>query len=130
MQPSMPRPSTSTFMNFSASMSSLSHSMTWRSSIAAGSIGTSSSSRSWVRTKPPGCWDRCRGAPISCARQIERQAQAAVAEVEVELLGMLGLDAFLATSPRPGTPAALVTSSVQAKRLADLAHARRGRDSG
>ena len=27
MQPSMPRPSTSTFMNFSASMSSLSHSI-------------------------------------------------------------------------------------------------------
>ena len=46
MQPSMPRPSTSTFRKPSASMSSLSHSMTGRSSIAAGSIGTSSSSRS------------------------------------------------------------------------------------
>ena len=66
MQPSMPRPSTSTFMNLSASMSSLSHSMTWRSSIAAGSIGTSSSSRSRVSTKPPGCWRQmareCRSA--------------------------------------------------------------------
>ncbi len=67
MQVSMPSASTSTFMKRSASMSSLSHSMTWRSSIAAGSIGTSSSSRSWVRTKPPGCWLRWRGAPRELA---------------------------------------------------------------
>ena len=33
--------------------------------IAAGSIGTSSSNRSCVRTKPPGCCERCRGVPIS-----------------------------------------------------------------
>ena len=61
----MPSASTSTFMNRSASMSSLSHSITWRSTMAAGSIGTRSSSRSWVRTKPPGCWLRWRGAPMS-----------------------------------------------------------------
>ncbi len=36
-----------------------------RSTIAAGSMGTRSSSRSWVRTKPPGCCDRWRGTPIS-----------------------------------------------------------------
>ncbi len=65
MQPSMPRPSTSTFMNFSASMSSLSHSITCRSAIVAGSIGTRSSSRSCVSTKPPGWVPSCRGKPIS-----------------------------------------------------------------
>ena len=46
-------------------MSSLSHSMTCRSSIAAGSIGTSSSRRSRVSTKPPGCCERWRGVPMS-----------------------------------------------------------------
>ena len=52
-------------MKRNASMSSLSHSITCRSIMAAGSIGTRSSSRSWVRTKPPGCWLRWRGAPMS-----------------------------------------------------------------
>ncbi len=66
MQPSMPRPSTSSFMIFSSSRSSFSHSITQRSAIVAGSIGTRSSSRSRVRTKPPGCWERWRGVPISC----------------------------------------------------------------
>ena len=36
------------------------------------------------------------------AGEIQRQAQAPVAEVEVQLLGVLGLDAFRPTSPRPG----------------------------
>jgi len=99
MQPSMPRPSTSTFMNFRASMSSLSHSMMARFSIAAGSIGTSSSSRSWVRTKPPGCLRQMPGRADKLPRQIERQAQAAVGQVEIELGGKLGIDAFIAPTP-------------------------------
>ena len=53
------------FMKRRTSMSSLSHSITCRSFIAAGSIGTRSSRRSRVRTKPPGCWERWRGVPIS-----------------------------------------------------------------
>ena len=44
-------------------MSSLSQAMTVRSSIAAFSIGTSSSSRPSVMTKPPTCWERWRGKP-------------------------------------------------------------------
>ncbi len=44
-------------------MSSLSQQMTVRSSIAAFSIGTSSSSRPSVMTKPPTCWERWRGKP-------------------------------------------------------------------
>ena len=75
MQPSMPRPSTSTFIQRRMSMSSLSHSMTWRSAIAAGSIGTSSSSRSRVSTKPPGCWLKMAGKADQLARQFQRQAQ-------------------------------------------------------
>ena len=65
MQVSIPKARTSNFMNLRASISSLSHSITCRSIMAAGSIGTRSSSRSWVRTNPPGCWLRWRGAPTS-----------------------------------------------------------------
>ena len=93
-------------MNFSASMSSLSHSMTCRLSIAAGSIGTSSSSRSCVSTKPPGCCERWRGVPISCARQLERQPQPAVAEIEVELLA----------ASRSATPSSLQPQIMRGKR--------------
>ena len=63
MQVSIPSASTSTLRMPSASMSSLSQQMTVRSSIAAFSIGTSSSSRPSVMTKPPTCWERCRGKP-------------------------------------------------------------------
>ena len=61
MQVSMPSASTSTFMMPSASISSLSHSMKVRSSIAALPIGTISSRRPRVSTKPPTCCDRWRG---------------------------------------------------------------------
>ena len=43
----------------------MSQQMTVRSSIAAFSIGTSSSSRLRAMTKPPVCWLRWRGKPIS-----------------------------------------------------------------
>ena len=46
-------------------MSSLSHSIMVRSSIAALAIGTSSHSAPLVMTKPPGCCDRWRGKPTS-----------------------------------------------------------------
>ena len=57
----MPRPSTSTLRMPSASRSSLSHSTKVRSSIAPFTIGTTSSSRLRVMTKPPTCWERWRG---------------------------------------------------------------------
>ena len=120
MQVSMPSASTSTFMNFSASMSSLSHSITWRSRIAAGSIGTRSSSRSRVRTKPPGCWLRCRGAPISWLRELEGQAQPAIGRVEVQVSKMVGADRLLRPGPdlrREGAEQVLG----HAERLADVA---------
>ena len=102
MQPSMPRPSTSTFMNFRVSMSSLSHSITCRFSIAAGSIGTRSSRRSWVSTKPPGCCERWRGAPISSLREFEGQAQARIVEVEVEVARLAARRRRHCSSPRRG----------------------------
>src|SRR5215471_8922774 len=64
-QLSMPSASTSTFIRPSVSMSSLSHSMKVRSSMAALPTGTVSSRRKRVSTKPPTCWERWRGKPIS-----------------------------------------------------------------
>ena len=68
MQLSMPSASTSTFISPSVSMSSLSHSMKVRSSMAALPIGTVSSSRPRVSTKPPTCWERWRGKPSSSCK--------------------------------------------------------------
>ena len=62
---SMPSASTSTLSMPSASMSSLSHSMKVRSFMAPLRMGTVSSRRSRVSTKPPTCCDRWRGKPIS-----------------------------------------------------------------
>ena len=62
-QLSMPSPSTSTLRIPSASRSSLSHSITVRPGMAAGPIGTTSSSRPCPMTNPPGCWERWRGNP-------------------------------------------------------------------
>jgi len=62
-QLSMPSASTSTFISSSASMSSLSHSMKVRSSMAALPIGTVSSRRPRVSTKPPTMLERWRGKP-------------------------------------------------------------------
>ena len=70
-QVSMPSASTSTFKMPSASRSSLSHSMVVRSSIAALTIGTTSSSRSRVMTKPP--YAARDGAE---SRSVPRRAQA------------------------------------------------------
>ena len=63
----MPSASTSTLRMPSRSRSSLSHSITVRSSMAAFSMGTSSSSGPRVMTKPPTCWERWRGKPMSSA---------------------------------------------------------------
>ena len=101
----MPSPSTSTFMKRSASMSSLSHSITWRSSIAAGSIGTSSSSRSSGQHEAAGMLRQVAREADQLARQIQGQAQPAVVEVEVQLGGLLLGHAFLAPAPDLRRPA-------------------------
>ena len=63
----MPKASTSTLRMPRSFRSSLSHSTTVRSSMAAFSMGTSSSSGPRVMTKPPTCWERWRGKPMSSA---------------------------------------------------------------
>ena len=101
MQVSMPSARTSTFRMPSASRSSLSHSMTVRSSIAAFSIGTSSDKR------PAGdheAADMLRQMPREAdqlAGEVERQAQVAVGRVEPGLAHPLVGDRVVATSPRP-----------------------------
>ena len=82
----MPSASTSTFIRPSVSMSSLSHSMKVRSSMAALPIGTVSSSGSRVSTKPPTCWERWRGKPI-------RSSASATA---CRIAGLCGIEAGLA----------------------------------
>ncbi len=72
----MPSASTSTLRMPSASMSSLSHSMKVRSAMAPLPIGTVSVSGRSVRTKPPTCWDRWRGKPISCSARLRHGAAA------------------------------------------------------
>ncbi len=57
----MPSPSRSTLMMPRSAQSSLSHWMTTRPGIEAGSRGTTSSSRPAAITIPPVCWPRCRG---------------------------------------------------------------------
>ena len=64
MQVSIPNERISTFNIPRASISSLSQAMTVRSSIEAFSIGTNSSKRPSVITKPPTCWLKCLGKPI------------------------------------------------------------------
>ncbi|MNN16875.1 hypothetical protein D3C81_1300300 [compost metagenome] len=62
----MPSARISTLSRPTASRSSLSHWMMVRSAMAAFSTGTRLSSGCSEITKPPGCWDKCRGKPINC----------------------------------------------------------------
>ena len=99
MQVSMPSASTSTLRMPRASMSSLSQQMTVRSSIAAFSIGTSSSSRPSVMTKPPTCWERWRGKPMISSTSCHGLRQPRVVGVEAELDQPLARHAAAAPAP-------------------------------
>ena len=99
MQVSMPSARISIFRMPSGSRSSLSHSMTVRSSIAAFSIGTSSDNGPRVITKPPTCCERWRGKPTSSRGEVERQAQGAVGGVEPGLAHPLVGDRVVAPAP-------------------------------
>ena len=57
----MPSPSRSTLMSPRSAQSSLSHCMTTRPGMVAGSSGTTESSWPWQMTMPPECWPRWRG---------------------------------------------------------------------
>ena len=120
MQVSMPSASTSTLRMPSASRSSLSHSMTVRSSIAAFSIGTSSSSRLRVRTKPPTCCERWRGKPLSSPASSSASREPRLGGIEAGSRDVLGVDAAIAPAPDAGGQRADRVVR-QAQRLADLA---------
>ena len=117
----MPRPSTSILRMPSASRSSLSHSTKVRSSIAALPIGTTSSSRLRVMTKPPTCCERWRGKPT-----ISR-ASAAICRTRRLCGSRPARDAHRPLPPPPPQiedDSAPMVSSRQAERLADLADGR------
>ena len=112
-------------------MSSLSHSMTVRSAMAALSIGTVSSRRSRVSTKPPTCWERWRGKPSSWRAQADRLADLRIGGIEPGLADVLVGDLAVAVAPdQAGKPGRHVLR--EAHGLADLAdrHARAVVDDG
>ena len=131
MQDSMPSASTSTFMRPRASMSSLSHSMKVRSAMAALPIGTISSMRRWLRTKPPTCCERWRGKPMSSFARSTAWRMAGFAGIESRLPDLVVRQLLAPVAPdRVGQRRRDVGR--QAERLADLAdrHARAVVDDG
>ena len=111
MQPSMPRPSTSTFMKLSASMSSLSHSITCAVR-HRGRLDRHEFVEPVLRQhEAAGMLRQVARRADQLPGELEGQAQPAVVEVEVQLGGVLGLDALVGSSPRPGEASAPVTSS-------------------
>ena len=128
MQVSMPSPSTSTLSRPSASRSSLSHSMKVRSSMAALPMGTTSDSGPRVSTKPPTCWERWRGKPISsCVSSSTRASSGSDGSSPAWRTCVSGRLELL--RPQTVVASAATVSSRQADRLADLAHGAAGRDS-
>ena len=120
-QVSIPRPSTSTLRMRSASMSSLSHSMVWRSSIAAFVTIASSVSGPRVMTKPPTWVERWRGKPVSssASSQAMRRRESGRRFVALCSAATSASDAVLGAPDRLGEPRGDVLR--KAHRLADLA---------
>ena len=125
----MPSASTSTLSMPSASRSSLSHSMTVRSSIAAFSIGTISSSRLRVMTKPPTCCDRWRGKPISSSASMQHLLEPRIGGIEAGAARFVFVDAAPSTSPRACSASAPIVSSDSPNALPTSRMALRARDS-
>ena len=123
MQVSIPSASTSILRIPSSSMSSLSHSMKVRSSIAPLPIGTVSVSGRSVRMKPPTCCDRWRGIPTSCSASLtvrlrcgsERSSPASLARASSSSASIW---------PQMVEASAAVTSSRKPHHLADFADRR------
>ena len=123
MQVSMPRPSTSTLSRPSASISSLSHSMKVRSSMAALPIGTTSDSGPRVSTKPPTCWERWRGKPISsCVSSSTRASSGSAGSSPASRTCSSGRRGIAQAPDGAGERGDGILG--QAQRLADLAHRR------
>ena len=127
----MPSASTSTFMRPTASMSSLSHSMKVRSSMAAVPIGTVSSMRSPAQHEAADMLREMARKADELVGEIDRLADRRIAGVEPGLAHMLVRQAVAPVAPdRVGEGRGDVRR--QAERLADLAdrHARAVMDHG
>jgi hypothetical protein len=123
MQVSMPSARTSTFRMPSASISSLSQQMTVRSSIVAFSMGTSSSSRPSVMTKPPTCWLRVAGKADDLLDQADGLFQARAVGVEADLAHPRSISGpVFDQDPQIWDDSAPTARPRQAHGLADLAH--------
>ena len=115
----MPSASTSTFIRPSVSMSSLSHSMKVRSSMAALPIGTVSSSRSRVSTKPPTCWERWRGKADELVGELDGLADRRICGIEPGLADVIVGQAVAIAPHRLGERGGHVRREAQG--LADFA---------
>ena len=117
----MPRASTSTLRMPSASMSSLSHSTMVRSPSPLCRSAPASSSGSRVMTKPPTCWDRWRGKPMSSPASSRTRVEVADRRDRGRLPGSARP---ARRSPQPQIESGERGDDVlgQAEHLADLAH--------
>ena len=101
-------------------MSSLSHSRKVRSAMAALPIGTVSSSRRLVSTKPPTCCDRWRGKPSSSRGQVGGAADRRTGGIEAGLA-----DVVVGKALAPAAPDSACQGGGdilgEAQRLADIA---------
>ena len=102
-------------------MSSLSHSITWRLTMLAGSIGHQIVQPVLGQNEAARMLRHVPGKADQCARQVQRQAQPAVLQVEVQCSGVFLGDAFLAPAPDLGGQGAGHVLG-QTHRLADVAH--------
>ena len=122
----MPRPSRSTLMMPRSAQSSLSHCMTTRPGIAAGSSGTTSSRRPAAITMPPECWPRWRGRSWICAYQRRRAGARAARRDRRRRLRSCAASSSRSSRRTRSACSSLASRSTcacgEAERLADLAH--------
>ena len=83
-------------------------------------MGTISSSRSLVSTKPPTCWERWRGNPISSLANSRRAADRRIEGIELALPHLLSLSSL---PQLPHTAAGEIGGDIfgQAEDLTDFA---------
>ena len=102
-------------------MSSLSHSMKVRSSIAPLPTGTVSVSSRSVRMKPPTCCDKCRGMPINCSASLIVRRRCGSRKVEPGIIGALGSSSSSLHAAPDGRGERRRDVFAQAHHLADFA---------
>ena len=120
MQVSMPSARMSILSMPKASMSSLSHSTTVRSTMAAFSMGTRSESGLLAMTKPPTCWERWRGVSISSSARRMVCSSSGIVGIEAGLAHIVEPEPVPAVAP-DGLGERVQRVGREAHHLADLA---------